>query len=123
MIRAIALSEYIPTVLTSDWQIMQPWGDGNAYRNRNGLRVIVTTADFPDGREWMHISLSRVDRLPNYDDLKHAKETFAGNHRYAYQVFPPADKHVNLHEFCLHLWVPLTGDAPLPDFTRGGNSL
>lgn len=119
----LPLNEHVPRVLSSEWQTLQPFGDGNAYRHRNGLRVIVTTADFPDGRDWMHISVSRADRLPNWDDLKLVKSTFAGNDRYAYQVFPPADQHVNIHDFCLHLWVPLTGEPPLPDFTRGGNTI
>lgn len=123
MTRELPLSEYIPRVLTSDWMVIQAFGDGSAYQNRNGLRVLVTTAPFPDGREWMHISLSRADRLPSHDDLKHAKETFAGNNRYAYQVFPPVKEYVNIHPFCLHLWVPLTGEPPLPDFTRGGNTI
>jgi hypothetical protein len=110
-------------VLSSDWQTVQPWGDGNIYRHRSGLRVIVSTADFPDGRDYMHISLSHPDRLPSYDDLKFVKSVFAGDHRYAYQVFPPVDKHISIHPFCLHLWVPLSGELPLPDFTRGGNTI
>ena len=121
--RDLPLHEAIPRVLPDGWNILQPFGDGNAYQHRAGLRVIVTTADFPDGRDWMHISVSRKDRLPNWDDLKLVKNTFAGEKRYAYQVFPPTDKHVNIHEFCMHLYVPLTGEPPLPDFTRGGGTI
>ena len=123
MLRELPLSEYIPRVLPDGWTVLQPFGDGNAYRHRCGLRAIVTTADFPDGREWMHVSVSREDRLPSWDDLKFAKSTFVGDARYAYQVFPPASRHVNIHDFCLHLWVPLTGQLPLPDFTRGGETI
>lgn len=121
--RDLPVSEFIPRVLPDGWRLVQPFGDGNAYKHRSGLRVIVTTADFEDGRDWMHVSLSREDRLPSYDDLRHVKSTFVGDNRYAYQVFPPALKHINIHSFCLHLWAPLTGTVPLPDFTRGGNSI
>jgi hypothetical protein len=121
-IRELPQSEYIPRVLPDGWTIVQAWGDGNAYKYRSGLRVLVTTAPF-DGRDWMHISVSREDRMPTWDDLKHAKSTFAGDSRYAYQIIPPAERHINLHPFCLHLWVPLTGEPPLPDFTRGGNTI
>lgn len=122
MVRDLPLSEYVPRVLPDGWRVLRPFGDGNAYQHRSGLRVIVSTADFPDGRDWMHVSFSRADRLPSYDDLLHVKQTFAAD-RYAYQVFPPPNKHVNIHDFCLHLWVPLTGAPPLPDFTMGGSTI
>lgn len=121
--RTLPLHDVIPRVLPDGWQVLQPFGDGNAYQHRAGLRVIVSTADFPDGRDWMHISVSRKDRLPSWDDLKLVKNTFAGVQRVAYQVIAPADEHVNIHDFCLHLWTPLTGERPLPDFTRGTGSI
>ena len=67
----------------------------------------------------MHISVSRKDRVPGYEDLKFVKNTFAEK-RFAYQVFPPPDQNINIHDFCLHLWVPLNGVLPLPDFGRDG---
>jgi hypothetical protein len=85
------------------------------------LGVIVDTADHEDGRDWMHISVSRPDRLPSWDDLKFVKEVFARD-RYAYQVLPPPERYINIHPFALHMRVPLTGN-PFPDFTRGGNTL
>lgn len=121
--RQIPLSDYIPKVLPSGWYVISDFGDGNAYKYRTGINVIVSTASMPDSREWMHISVSRNDRLPSFDDLKFVKSIFAGDNRYAYQVFAPVEKHVNIHNFCLHLWVPLTGELPLPDFTLGGNSI
>lgn len=123
MIRELPLSDFIPRVLPDGWTVLEPWGDGNAYQYRDGLRVIVSTSGFLDGRDWMHISCSRHNRLPSFDDLKFVKNTFAGKDRYAYQVFPPLNKHINIHPFCLHLWVPLTGEPPFPDFTYGGNSI
>ena len=119
----LAEHDALPKVLPSGWQIVQPFGDGNVYQHCSGLKVIVSTADFPDGHDYMHVSVSRTDRLPSYDDLKFVKSVFAGDHRYAYQVFPPVDKHVNIHPFVLHLWVPLTDEPPLPDFTFGGNTI
>lgn len=120
--RDLPLHDAIPRVLPDGWTVLQPFGDGNAYAHRSGLRVIVSTADYPDGREWMHVSVSRKDRLPSWDDLQFVKHVFVGE-RYAYQVFPPSDRHINIHEFCFHLWVPLTDEPPLPDFTRGGNTI
>lgn len=119
----IPLDNRLPRVLPSDWVILQRFGDGYACQSRSGLRVICSTADFPDGRDWLHVSVSRVDRLPTYQELKIVKNIFIGADKFAYQVFASDSEHVNIHEFCLHLWCPLTGDLPLPDFTRGGNSI
>ncbi len=74
---ATPISDAIPLVLPSDWKMLQRFGDGGAYQDRSGLRVIVTTAPFEDGREWMHLSMSRKDRIPNYDDMKRVKAIFA----------------------------------------------
>ena len=96
---ALPLHDAIPRVLPDGWTVLQRFGDGNAYQYRNGLRVIVTTDEFDDCREWMHVSISRKDRIPTYDDLKFVKNTFAEN-RFAYQVFPPLDQNINIHDFC-----------------------
>ncbi len=116
---ALPLHEAIPRVLPDGWQYIQRFGDGSAYSYRNGLRVIVSTGPFPDGRDWMHISVSRKDRIPSYDDLKFVKNTFAEK-RFGYQVFPPPGDNVNIHDFCLHVWVPLTGEPPMPNFGEEG---
>lgn len=71
-----------------------------------------------DGKFWQHISLSRKDKMPTYADMVAVKQKFIGDEFEAIQVFPKAEKHVNIHNFCLHLWVPIN-HSPLPDFTMG----
>jgi hypothetical protein len=83
---------------------------------RQGLKVAVSTDDI-DGKRWLHVSMSRQTRLPNYDDMKLVKRMFVGDDLAAYQCFPPAAQHVNLHENCLHLWAPLDGD-PFPEHVQ-----
>lgn len=119
MIRDLPLHESIRRVYPEGWRIVQPWGDGYGLEERSGLRVLVSTAPYED-REWMHVSLSRKDRLPSYADLQYVKEVVIGNDRWAAQLFPPRTDHVNLHQFCLHLWVPLDGALPWPNFGAGG---
>lgn len=119
MARDFPLHDSIPRVLPDGWSLLRAFGDGNAYRYRNGLRAIVSCGDFEDGREWMHISVSREDRIPTYDDLKFVKNTFAEN-RFGYQVFPPPSENVNIHNFCLHIWVPLSGEPVMPNFGAEG---
>lgn len=54
-----------------------------------------------------------------HNDLKYVKNTFAEK-RTGYQVFPPPDDNINIHEFCLHIWIRLTDDLPLPNFGASG---
>ena len=117
--RAIALNEFLPRVLPLGWTFIDDFGDGYRCKHRSGLQVIASGAEY-EGREWLHVSMSRIDRMPSYEDMKHVKETVIGNQRWAAQLFPPAEQHVNIHHFCLHLWCPATGTLPWPNFGEGG---
>ena len=68
-------------------------------------------------RRWIHISCSRHDRLPSWDDLKLAKRVLAGPERQAIQVIPRESEYVNFHPHCLHLFV-CVDDDPVPCFSR-----
>lgn len=93
------------------------------------LQVIETDAaeEQTDGRLWYHVSCSRPDRMPSYDDLLRIKRTFCKG-RTALQIFPPEERHISGvgmgtrgHPYCLHLWVCVDEDgAGLPDFGRYG---
>lgn len=88
---------------------------------RGGLKVLLDVSDIWGGKLWLHLSCSRKDRMPTYEDLAEMKAVFAGPGRQAVQVFPVKKKHINLHPFCLHLWCCLdpAGDG-LPDFGEYG---
>jgi hypothetical protein len=113
--------EHLPKVLPAGWSEVYETPDGMAYQS-GGLRVICSVDTELDGRLWLHVSVSRGMRIPSWDDLRLVKDIFVGD-RYAYQVFPTKEKYVNINPFCLHLWCPLEGEQPLPDFTRGGKTI
>ena len=48
------------------------------------------------------------------------KLAFIGPEKYAYAVWPPTDKYVNIHPHCLHLWarLDLTDGRVLPEFSE-----
>jgi len=66
-------------------------------------------------QKWLHVSLSRADRLPSWAELSKVKEEFIGEHTAAYHVIPSKADHINLHSFCMHLWSPLDGLERLPN--------
>ena len=95
--------------------------DGIAFE-KNGLFVITSLQKELDNNFWIHVSLSRKNKLPSYNDVKLVKNTFIGKDKKAIQIFPEEENHVNLMPYCLHLWHCVDKD-PLPDFTHGTKNL
>jgi hypothetical protein len=95
--------------------------DGAAYRSMDGLMVIMSKDIEQDGKEWTHLSFSRKNRMPSYNDMVLVKAVFIGSDKDAIMVLPRKSKHVNIHNFCLHLFT--TDVMPLPDFTQGTGSI
>lgn len=100
----------VPERFGPDGWVMDSW-DGES-------RVIVTAADH-HGCEWIHASISHTNRMPTYDDLVLLHQaTFSDG--WAYQVFAPAEHHVNIHAYALHLWGRADGKPALPNFGEMG---
>lgn len=69
------------------------------------FRFIVSDNDrFENDDRWRHVSMSLGGRLPNYCELKHARQVWFPAEAEVIQVFPPEKEFVNNHPFCLHLW-------------------
>jgi hypothetical protein len=100
------------------WRVIQEWGNGYALGHVNGLRVMVDVGLKDDNRWWLHVSFSRKAWTPSHDDTCQVKRDFIGD-RYAYIVHPPAEKYVNIHQHCLHLWALVSADQGrvLPEFS------
>ncbi|SRR6266568_882588 len=92
--------------------VAQSTESSEAYHDGSGLRVIITVERHPpDSRRWQHISVSREDRYPSWEDLLAVKEEFIGEEEEAYQVLPRASEYVNIHPNVFHLWHCLDGDV------------
>lgn len=96
-------------------RVLERRGRGATY----ALGIVVSQADH-DGDEWLHASLSRPGRMPDYADLVLLKDVAFGPDRVAYQVFPRSERHISIHDFCLHLWGRADGTDVLPDFGAEG---
>lgn len=75
--------------------------------DRRELAVIASS-----GMGWDHVSVSRSNRCPNWTEMDFIKRLFFQDDETAMQLHVPADDHVNVHGYCLHLWRPL--DVPIP---------
>lgn len=114
---------YLGRQIPLDWVPVARARDGITWRHLfNGLSVIESAATEQDRRRWLHVSVARRDRLPTWDELTLVKSLWIGDDQDAFQVLPRASNYVNIHPYCLHLWHCLDRN-PLPDFTRGGQSI
>jgi hypothetical protein len=76
------------------------------WTHTNGLRVGLSCDVLDNRSRWLHLSVSRSNRLPSWEDMKFVKDAFIGRDHEAIQVLPKDEDFVNLHPFCLHLWSP-----------------
>lgn len=74
------------------------------------MRVIAS-----DGEGWDHVSVSRKNRCPNWQEMEQVKRAFFRDDETAVQFHVPPADHKNHHPYCLHLWRPNDGrEIPRP---------
>ena len=79
---------------------------------KRGQRVKVIASD---GLGWEHVSVSRDDRPPLWDEMCQIKDMFWDAEDCVVQFHPPHSEYVNNHPNCLHLWRMVGVDFPMPD--------
>jgi hypothetical protein len=67
-----------------------------------------------DAMGWEHVSVSRKDRCPTWDEMCQIKALFWGEDDCIVQYHPPKRAYVNNHPYCLHLWRPTDFCMPMP---------
>jgi tricorn protease-like protein len=97
------------------WRLLKQNPDGEMYLDNSGMSVIVS-GEIKEGKRWVHLSFARKTRMPSYADIQRVRIVFLGDDNTAIMVWPPKDRYVNLHPYCLHLWSCLDGDG-LPEFS------
>lgn len=73
------------------------------------LRVIAS-----NGADWDHVSVSLVDRVPEYTEMKRIRTLCFEAHEWVYELHAPQKKHVNFHPNVLHMWRPQKLEIPIP---------
>jgi hypothetical protein len=85
----------------------------------NGLRAIVSDGTdwlqcFDELPAWEHVSVSREDRCPTWEEMCWVKDLFWRPVECVIQLHVPAADHINFHPHCLHMWRPIGIDLPMP---------
>jgi hypothetical protein len=76
---------------------------------QKGLRIQFSGSD-----GWEHVSVSRVSKMPSYEDMCWVKDQFWDPEDTVMQLHVPASEHINRHPYCLHLWRPIYEEIPRP---------
>ncbi len=108
------LPDRVP-ILPPAWRdhgVMQlRWGiEARRYEHVFGLTVFVTRENRgSNAGTWLHVSVSRPNKLPSWGDVREVKDIFIGRDRCAIHMVPPEEYYVNLHPYTLHLFTRLDG--------------
>lgn len=117
----ISKAEYFPSPDENLWKLLPalPIMNADKYIKAwiyNGLQVMASVGTY-NGVEWLHVSFSRKNRIPDYKDIQLVLKHFFGNKK-AVMVFPEEENYVNINKNCLHLFY--SSKNPLPEFSSGG---
>ena len=91
------------------------WGDSG-----NGLFLLVSpygdvlVVRASNGEGWDHVSVSRVDRCPWWEEMEHVRIHFFEDDETVMQLSVPRSEHLNCHPYCLHMWRPHNKRIPQP---------
>ncbi len=79
----------------------------------NGKRLQAIASN---GLGWDHVSVSRANRCPYWEEMAFIKDLFFDETESVVQYHPAKKDYVNDHPFTLHLWRPTGGEKiPTPD--------
>lgn len=77
--------------------------------DRGPIKIVASSGD-----GWDHVSASRANRCPNWAEMEFVKNLFFGTEETVMQLHVPRTDHVNVHPYCLHLWMPHERSIPRP---------
>ena len=78
------------------------------------LTVMAADAQLAVAQGWEHVSVSTKTRTPNWKEMAFIKKLFWRPNDCVMQFHVPADKHINIHPYTLHMWRYTRGEFPMP---------
>jgi hypothetical protein len=66
------------------------------------------------GMGWDHVSVSLMNRCPNWFEMEFIKRMFFKADEVAMQLHVGEKDHISIHPYVLHIWRPHLGMIPLP---------
>lgn len=78
------------------------------------LKILASPGDANENIPWEHVSVSCMNRCPNWAEMCYVKDIFWDLEDTVMQLHVPKSQWINQHPYCLHLWRPLKEGIPLP---------
>lgn len=84
--------------------------------DRRAILRVVASEGVPEvqGYDFEHVSVSLPVRCPTWEEMDFIKRLFWDDQECVMQLHVPRSRHVNEHQYCLHLWRPLNAEIPMP---------
>lgn len=79
------------------------------------LMIIANGADHPEADGFEHVSVSLLNRCPNWPEMSFVKNLFWKDSETVFEFHPSKATYVSNHPFCLHMWRDTLGDPRLPN--------
>lgn len=98
--------------------IVQEGEDGMAVVIKRGDAFLACVVSW--GLGWDHVSIhvegtvGPAYRCPTWAEMEFIKHIFWAGDECAVQYHPPASRHINTHNTCLHIWKPQEVEIPQP---------
>lgn len=101
-----------------DWEpyrkAIPGYPSGDRHNGAFAFPAIGTSVIVSNGGGWEHVSVSREDRCPIWEEMDGMKRSLWEPQDAVIQLHVPVDEHINVHPYCLHLWRPIDQAIPLP---------
>ena len=81
-----------------------PVPGATAYEGPKGICIIESIDNTPKWGNLKHVSTSKNDSYPSWDETVSVKLELFGDRKDAIMVIPKRENYVNIHENCFHLW-------------------
>ncbi len=83
------------------------------------LRIIIGgeeawKAEGMGGEPWEHVSVSKIDKPPTWQEMCLVKELVFEDEECVIQYHPAKSDYIDQHPNCLHLWRPTVTPIPMP---------
>lgn len=100
---------------TAEMQMFGVTTHGDLGKGNGVFKVFVGGKSFfviaSNGGGWDHVSVSRKNKMPTWDEMCAIKDMFFDPEEVAVRYHPKKSEYVNNHPYCLHLWRPNCGQA------------
>lgn len=111
------IDEKRPAVIPPGWRPVPNLPEGAIYKiTVGGLAVMVSFSTIEDGRKYLHISFSRPDRIPSWEEMRDALYDlpWVNCAKEIFMTLPPKQDYVNLNPNVMHWWQDRNNGKPPP---------